>query len=280
MSTSNGLALPGRAGLRVLALEALGLAAVFALVPELIAAHVGLAPEAQPGWIAVLVLASRYGSGGLLAGLVASAAGVAIGSVVSGVRLATAWGRLDSGANLVAFAACLAVSWVASWHVQRLADLRERLWAASRRAEEAEAATGTLRQAVTSLRVRVDRASNSLSFLRDVAGRLDGPDPVAAAEGAVDLALARTDASAAAVRIGSGAFERTLAVRDARVPRTLAALTLQSADLTVPIRSGGERIGIIALWGVRRAALDEATTRDLEVIASWCVRALTMGAWQ
>ena len=115
----------------------------------------------------------------------------------------------------------------------------------------------------------------SLSFLRDVAARLEGTDPTAAAEGAIDLALARTGASAAAVKVGMGGFQRLLAVRDARGPSAVTPLALQSADLTVPIRNGNDRVGVIALWGIPPSALDKAAANDLEIIASWCARVLT-----
>jgi len=159
-----------------------------------------------------------------------------------------------------------------------LADLDERYRAISDRASQAQETIETLGGVVATLRARVDRSVTSLSFLRDVAARLEGTDPTAAAEGAVDLALARTGASAAAVKVGLGGFQRLLAVRDARGPMALTPLALQSADLTVPIRKGKERIGVIALWGIPPSALDGAAAHDLEIIASWCVRALVVSA--
>jgi len=261
--------------LRRLALEAAGLAAALAFLPEVAGARAGAVLEPHPGWIAVLLLAARYGSGGFFAGLGASAGAVGIGSTVAGTELMTRWSRLDSGPNLIAFGACLAVSWIASWHLRRQADLDERYRALSDQDSKAQATIETLRGAVATLRTRVDRSLTSLSFLRDVAVRLEGTDPTAAAEGALDLALARTGASAAAVKVGVGTFQRLLAVRDARGPRALTQLSLQSADLTVPIRNGNDRVGVIALWGIPPSALDKAAANDLEIIASWCARVLT-----
>src|SRR5258705_433047 len=117
-------------------------------------------------------------------------------------------------------------------------------------------------------------------FLRDVATRLEGTDPVAAAEAAADLALARTGACAVAVKVGTGGFSRLLAVRDARGPETLAPLVIRDADLTVPIRKGNDPIGVLALWGVPRSGLDDATAHDLAVIASWCTPALAVAEWR
>jgi hypothetical protein len=184
------------------------------------------------------------------------------------------WKGLDSTPSLIAFGGCLIVSWIASWHLRREADLSRRLHALQDRSREARAEFETLSDAVATLRARVDRTSTSLSFLRDVATRLEGRDPVAAAEAAADLALARAGASAATVRVGPGGFQRLLAVRDARGPHLLGALDARSADLSVPLRDGSDCVGILALWGVSRSVRDEATTHDLAVIASWCARAL------
>jgi len=260
----------------MLAFEAVGLAGALAFLPEVVGARAGAVLEPHPGWIAVLLLAARYGSGGFFAGLGACAVAVGIGSTVAGTGLMTRWSRLDSGPNLIAFGACLAVSWIASWHLQRQAGLDERYRGISDRASQAQETIETLRGVVATLRARVDRSLTSLSFLRDVAASLEGTDPTAAAEGAADLALARTGASAAAVKVGVGTFQRLLAVRDARGPRDLTPLALQSADLTVSIRNGNDRVGVIALWGIPPSALDKAAANDLEIIASWCARALTV----
>jgi len=257
--------------------DAVWLAAALALLPELVAARAGTVLEPHPGWIAVLVLAARYGSGGLYPGLIAAGVAGGIGSAFAGTGPVSAWSGLDSGPNLIAFAACLAVSWAASWHLRTQAELRERLSTASNRAAEAETKNETLRDVVATLRARVDRTSTSISFLRDVAAGLDGTDPIAAAEGAADLALARTQASAAAVKVGRNGFQRLLAVRDARGPQALTPLALRDADLTVPILNGDDRIGVIALWGIPQSGLDDATAHDLDVIASWCAPAIAIG---
>src|SRR5688572_360939 len=173
-----------------------------AFLAELAWARVNVENSPHLGWIGVLLLAARDGTGGLLAGLIAAGGGVATGLAVQRVGLENTGGGLDSGSNLIAFAACLAVSWVASWHLRRHADASERICALSERATESRATTEGLREAVTTLRARADRTWTSLSFLRDVASRFNGSDPVAAAQAAADLALARTGASAAAVHVG------------------------------------------------------------------------------
>ena len=172
MWTSKGLAGRARPALSRRALDAFGLAFVFGFLPELARAR-GVVLEPHPGWIAVLILAARDGGGGFFAGLIAAAAAVAAGSAIWGTGLAASWSGLDSAPNLVAFGACLMVSWVASWHLRRHAGLGERLRALSDRAAEAETTIAALRDVVATLRARVDRTSNSLSFIRDVAARLE-----------------------------------------------------------------------------------------------------------
>jgi hypothetical protein len=260
------------------ALDALVLAVALAFLPELVGARAGAVLEPHPGWIAVLVLAVRYGSGGFFGGLITAAVAVGVGSMAAGTGLAASWSRLDSGPNLIAFGACLMVSWIASWHLRRQADLAERLRTLADGAAEAETAIATLRAVVATLRARVDRASTSLSFLRDVAARLEGTDPVAAAEGAADLALARTGASAAAVKVGHGGLQRFLAVRDASGHQALTPLARGGVDLSVPIRYGNDRIGDITLLGIPHSALGEAAVHDLTVIASWCGPAVATAA--
>ena len=260
------------------AIEALSLAIAFAFVPELPWVSPGLALEPHPGWLAVLVLSARYGSGGFFAGLTSCALAVGLASAIAGTGLADAWGRLDSHLNLMALGASLIVAWIASCHSRRQADLGERLRVLSDRAADAEAMVQSLREVAEELRSRIDRTSASLSFIRDVAARLDGTDPVAAAEGAVDLALARTGASAAAVKVGAGEGQRLLVFRDVSGPGQFAHSSGRSADLSVPIPAGGKIVGVIALWGLPHSACNDATAHDLAVIASWCGPALETAA--
>ena len=78
--------------------------------------------------------------------------------------------------------------------------------------------------------------------------------------------------------MGASGFKRFLAMQDARGPNALEPLTIRSADLNVPICHGDDRVGAIALWGIRRSALDDATLHDLAVIASWCAPAVAIAA--
>src|SRR5437667_12816073 len=109
------------------ALEALSLAIAFAFLPGLPWVSHGLLLEPYPGWIAVLALSARYGSGGFFAGLTSCALAVCAASSIAGTGLPNAWGRVDSGLNLMALGACLIVAWIASSHSRRQKDLGERL---------------------------------------------------------------------------------------------------------------------------------------------------------
>src|SRR5690242_18213197 len=104
-------------------LEAPALAALLAFAPELLRLRAGITLMPHPGWIAVLVLAARDGSAGLLAGLIASAAAIGVAALVAGAPWPRAYAGLTAGPNLIACAACLTVSWIASWHLRQQAEL-------------------------------------------------------------------------------------------------------------------------------------------------------------
>lgn len=277
MFTSSSRRRPDRPGWAARALETAGIATVFALLPELAAVRAGVVLDPNPGWIAVMLLAARHGGRGLLAGVAAMFVALGLGSTL-GLGGTALWSSLHSTPNLIACAACFLVAWIGSLHLRFQRRLMERLTMHSDRIAELEATIETLMGVAESLRARVDRTSNSLSFLRDVAKRLDGEEPVAAAEGAADLALARTGADAAVVTLELAGTASVQAVRDARGPRAVTPLALAEADVKEPIRDGEERVGALLLWGIQHGALDEATRHDLRVIASWCAPAIAYAA--
>jgi hypothetical protein len=255
------------------AAEAAALAAVFAFLPEALQARLGRTLEPHPGWIVVVILGARYGHPGFLAGLVLAAVAAGLGSLISGAP-AAAWIGIGSGADLVAFAACLGITWVASLHLRREAELRERLSWLTRRAEGAEAAAEALREVVEQLRRRLDRPATSLGYLHHAIVRLAGGDPLSAAEGAADLALARSGASIVSVGVGEGDALRRLAVRESAGSDGIGPLLSGDADLLVPIHADGEPVGAIAFVGLPPGPVDRATQHDLEAIASWCAPAI------
>src|SRR5258705_4096249 len=83
-------------------LDACVLAVVLEFLPELAASRAGAVLDPHPGWIAVLVLAARYGSAGLLSGLIAAAVAIGLGTAVAGAGHMASWSHLDSAPNLVA----------------------------------------------------------------------------------------------------------------------------------------------------------------------------------
>jgi len=260
------------------ALEALGLAAGFSFLPEILSPGDAPVFDPHPGWLAVLVLAARYGSDGFLGGMAAAAALGGLGAAIAGAAPGDLWSSLGSERNLMLLGACLIVSWIASGHARRQADLRQQVREARERASDAEATVRALREAAEALRTRAERALDSLTLLRDIASRLDGRDPAAAAEAAADLALIRTRASAVAVTSGEGESQRLWAFREGRGHSKATPATLRSADRSVPMHHGSTAVGAIDLWDIPQEDLNEQTLHDLSVIAAWCGQAIGTAA--
>ncbi len=131
----------------------------------------------------------------------------------------------------------------------------------------------------------------ALTFLRDVARRIDGGDLNAASEAALALAVARLGARAGAAlaRIGDGTLSlvATTGVWDAaatpgstdeavaealRTGQPVRAVDLpgsgpEDSDLAAPIVVGDETFGVLAVRGVARVGA--AALRDLTVVAEW-----------
>src|SRR5581483_11839456 len=105
-------------------------------------------------------------------------------------------GRASSGPDLGALLAVVLVAWVASAHERRCAELGAKVAALKARCAADREAVVALRATAVTLRARADRLETSLTFLRDVAARMEGDDPVAAAQAALDLAVARIGARA------------------------------------------------------------------------------------
>jgi len=197
-------------------------------------------------------------------------------------------------------------------HERRARAAEAKLELLERRAGVDSTAIEELRRAALALRVRNDRLDVSLTFLRGVARRLEGSDPAAAAEAALELAIARLGARAAAVllrdgggRDGHGAGETLVAFAvsgpfspDARAPAvesdgTVAAAVRTGAptramdlptggpgdsDLAAPIVDPRAAVpalqGVLAVRGVPRGGVSGAALRDLAVIAEWSAGAL------
>lgn len=185
----------------------------------------------HPVWLAVLVISARYGTRGFAVGVLFG--GAALGSVAGLLHLLPqAVARLDAGTDLGGLLAALIVGWIASIHVGRTEQLTEDLVATRRRARANQAAASELKEAVRLLRARADRLDSSLTFLSDVAERMDTGDATAAAQAAVDLALARLGARAAVVQLQgdrplvlarSGAWAPDAPTADLTADRTVSA---------------------------------------------------------
>ncbi len=255
----------------------------------------------HPAWAAVLVLAARYGSRGLAVVLPAAWAMVALVSWGSGAAPGAWAGMSVSGANLAALTVSIVVAWVASVHERRAVALAGKLTESERRCAADQAALIELRHAAMALRSRADQVEHSLTFLRDVAGRLEGNDPVEAAQAALDLVIARTGARAGMVQVAERGMLRTLVrsgawslesplrpdlLRDrtAYLAIERGGLALSSdlekigpldSDAAAPIFDrAGELLGILALRGLSPHALPAAAGHDLTLVASWCGKSL------
>lgn len=256
----------------MLALEALALATVCTLLPGLALAPSVLEPD--PGWIAVVVLAARYGSIGLLAGALASVGLAALAALATAGNPANTVASLASAGNLISCGACLLVSWIGAGHCRRVRELSDQRDALTDRVAAGDATTAALLEVVEALRLRAERTDCSLSFWRDVAMRLDGDDAVAAAEAAAELVLVRSGAAAVSVEISDGRVRRRLAARFARE----LADRPDTAPLALPIMVADHEVGVLTLFGVPLSARSPALLHDLELVAAWCGPAVVLAA--
>jgi hypothetical protein len=289
----------------------------------------------HPIWIVVLVVAARYGARGLLIAVPVAwltltalavpwaSASVGAGSVAGAATRAAAradlswraaperlFGTLATAAELGALGAAVLVGWVASGHERRVRASAEKIVILERRAGVDASAIEELRRAALALRARNDRLDLSLTFLRGAARRLEGADPVAAADAALELATTRLGARAAAVLLvdspGHGGAERLVAFAVSGVfspdgqgqagegdgtvtaafegRKPTRAMDLASggpgdSDLAAPIVEPGSNgshapRGVLAVRGVPRGGVGVAALRDLAIIAEWSWGAL------
>jgi hypothetical protein len=249
----------------------------------------------HPIWLVVMALAARYGARGLV-----TSVPVAWGTLT---LLATPWRvaparllmELARPSELGALAAALVVSWIASVHERRAQDLEEQRDLLAGKASHEAAALGELRRAALALRARNDRLDLALTFLRDVARRIEGGDVGNASEAALALVIARLGARAGAVQTiptadgalvlvattgawaapGPGDSDATV-IEALRSGEPVRAVDLPGAgsgdsDLAAPIIVGDDTLGVLAVRGVARVGA--AALRDLAVVAEWLATA-------
>jgi hypothetical protein len=255
--------------------------------------HLGLGRLCpHPVWLVVLALAARYGVRGLVAAVPVAWGALALLAGPWRTSPLLALKVLATPSELGALAGALIVGWIASVHERQGHVLEEKLQTVTGRAGRDAAALGELRQAALALRARNDRLDLSLTFLRDVARRLETGDRTVAAEAALSLVVARLGARAAAVEIpSSDALPLTTiaaagawhAAEASDTPDATAAEAMRSgqpvraveltgagptdSDLAAPIVLDGVAVGVLVVRGVSR--MGAAALRDLAVVAEW-----------
>ena len=256
----------------------------------------------HPVWLVVMALAARYGARGLVVSVPVAWGALTLLAVPWRAAPARALVELARPAELGALAAALLVSWIASVHERRAQDLEEQRDLLAGKASHEAAALGELRRAALALRARNDRLDLALTFLRDVARRIDGGDVSTASEAALTLVVARLGARAGAVQTpatggapaGAGTGALTLVattgawaapgpgesdatvVEALRTGEPVRAVDLPGAgpgdsDLAAPIIVGDDVVGVLTVRGLARVGA--AALRDLTVVAEWLATA-------
>jgi len=260
----------------------LGIAALFG-VPDL-----GLGVlNPHPVWLVVLLLAARYATRGLVISVAIAWGALAIANGAGGP--ARVLETLSMPIELGALAAVVLVAWVASSNERRERALADKAAVLERRAAADATTIRDLRRAALALRARNDRLDLSLTFLCNIARRLQGGDAEAAAQAALELIGARIGARSASIELRAGEELRSLAVigiwnREAPDRTALAALESRQpmraleladggpgdSDIAAPIiDAAGEVRGVVAARGVPGGGSSMAALRDLAVIAQW-----------
>jgi uncharacterized coiled-coil protein SlyX len=257
-----------------------------------------LAPH--PVWLVVLVMAARYGVRGLIVVMTLAWGGLAALAVPSGFGALRTLDVLATTSELGALAAAVLVAWIASAHERRQHAQAERLAELEQKSATDSAAIDELRNATLALRSRSDRLDMSLTFLRDVAHRLDGSDANAASEAALELVVVRLGARAAAVQMLAPADDGTpeltttssrgiwnpegtdgTAAAALRTGRATRALDLRDgsasdSDVAAPVMDAtGAVRGVLVARGLPGGGVGATAVRDLGVIADWLAPVLT-----
>jgi hypothetical protein len=261
----------------------------------------GLAPH--PAWAAVILLSARYGSRGFGFALVAVWGALTLTAIAMGLALGPLVAAVSNSVpDLTALIVSVLVAWIASAHERHVVDLCTRGVELAQKSTADDTIVAELRDATVALRGRADRLDHSLTFIRDIAARLEGGDPLVGSQAALELAIARTGARAGVVQLFDRGRLRTFAslgawtLLRARPPevlldRTIAAAVESAAaaraidlpeagredsDVATPITNdAGEVLGALALRGVPPDSLSHALVHDLGLIARWCAKVNT-----
>src|SRR6185295_16008694 len=262
-------------------------------------------------WIAVLLLAARYATKGLCLSLALNAGMVVTTAAILG-KMHVLGERLDGSADIGALVAAVLIAWVASSHEKRREELASRLGTAKGRSFVDRKAARGMQDSLVALRSRADRMNLSLTFLRNVAERIEGRDPEEAASAALTLVMTCLEARAGVVMLGGpmlpspqgwplGLVPRLLscegpwngdgsppalesdrvvaAALETRQPVNaldVADAELGDAEMAVPLLDRhGEPFGVLAIRGLPFRAAGSMALRDLAVTSSWLAHVLS-----
>jgi hypothetical protein len=260
-------------------------------------------------WIAVLLVAARYGTRGLSLALPISAAALAATARLLG-QMPALEQRLAGSADLLALVAAVLVAWVASTHENRCRQLASDLEAAKNRSLGDRKTAGEMRDMLVALRSRADRMNLSLTFLRNVAQRLEGRDPEEAAAAALALAMTCLEARAGVIKLsrpmrggaqnddimpgllsyagpwngkgsaptleGDHVVEAALGTGEPVNASDLGGVCLGDADMAAPLLDRqGRPFGVLAVRGLPHRAAGAMALRDLTVVSEWLANVLT-----
>lgn len=278
--------------------------AIYLAAPgDLALRHVGF----HPAWIPVIVLAARYGMGGLFASLVLTWGALVGVTLAQGQDLSGFQARFHGAMDLLVLMTAILVAWIAILHGSRMARTIDRLTDATELQRQSDETVQALYDSLAYLRSRHDRIDMSLGLWRDLAGRLERGDPREAARAALELCAIRAGAAAGVIQMTDGKAWHTLAwrgawssstakprdlMRDRTVQVAIASRRVlpasdvtgasgEESDVAVPVlaEGSGEVLGVIALRGVSPGRLRAADMADLVVIAQWLAPALSMAIW-
>jgi hypothetical protein len=292
----------------VVAREAVVVAMLVAGLTALLAPRdLGFGVAPHPGWAAVILLSARYGSRGFGFALFAVWGGLTLTALAMGVPLGPVLATAGSSVpDLTALVLSVLVAWISSAHERRIDDLSVRGVELAQKSTGDDAIVAELRDAALALRARADRVDHSVTFIRDVAARLEGGDPLRGSQAALELAIARTGSRAGLVQLVDergrlqtvaslgawtllrarppdvvvdptikAAFESAASVRAVDLPELagLAEAGSDHSDVAMPITDeAGEVLGVLALRGVPADSLSHALVHDLGLIARWCAK--------
>jgi hypothetical protein len=256
----------------------------------------------HPAWLAITVLAARYGGAGLYVGMIIVWGPLILATLAIDGSLEALSLRAYGFSSLLAVGTAVAVAWVAMSHERRHATVSAKLARALEERDRTDESVDAMQASLTALRTRCDRIDSSVSFWRSIARCLERGDPGEAARAALELCSIRCGASAGLVQrwreADSHGFDsqgaavvaqrghhvarptdlsrdRTaLAACEAGVPMTASDVpeaTEYDSDVAIPVLDDldGSVLGVIGLRGIDPSTLQAASMRDLTLIADW-----------